>query len=55
MLRSTLMTLATVLCMGVLMGMSDCGDTTGPSRSSCSNHSDCPGSYCASDGLCSVG
>jgi hypothetical protein len=53
MLRSILMTLATVFCMGLLMGMSDCG--TEPGRSSCSDHSHCPGSYCASDGLCSVG
>jgi hypothetical protein len=55
MLRSILMTLATVLWMGVLMGMSDCSGPTEPSRSSCSFHSHCPGSYCASDGLCSVG
>ncbi len=53
MLRSILITLATVLGMVLLMGMSDCG--TEPSRSSCSGHSHCPGSYCASDGHCSVG
>jgi hypothetical protein len=52
MFRSTLTTLVTMLWLVVLMGASDCG--TEP-RSSCGDHEDCPGSYCASDGYCSVG
>ena len=54
MFRSTLMALATILWLVVLMGASDCG-TEPRSRSPCGDHADCPGSYCASDGYCSVG
>jgi len=55
MLRSILMTIVMLLTVGMLVMAAACSNTTGPSRSSCSRHSHCPSSYCASDGYCSVG